>query len=282
MNHSIRIMGLCALVALAATSCQKNEEKLTNTLTADLNQPTSESKTHIGADDYLVWDASDQVIVLDASTWESQMFAATSGGTTHTTFTGSGVIDPSATYYAFYPVNYVTNIVGDQVTMTVPATQTYVEGSFATNTYPMAATNFGSGTEFAFHGLFGVLAIPLIGDCTIGSVELTDAAFNLCGDISTRISTLFSSKSNFTPAPTESSNTSRTITLICEGGLTLTSTPKVIMFALRPIACSQGFTVTFKDLNDNVVYTKTATARFTNTIRPEHILLMPTVDITTP
>ena len=281
MNHSVKIMGLCALMALVATSCQKNEEKLTNTLTAELNQPTCESKTHIGADDYLVWDASDQVIVLDATTWESQMFAATSGGTTHTTFTGNGVIDPSATYYAFYPVSYVSNIVGDRVTMTVPTTQTYVEGSFATNTYPMAATNYGSGTEFAFHGLFGVLAIPLTGDCTIGSVELTDAAYNLCGDISARISTLISSKSNYTPAPTESSNTSRTITLICEGGLTLTSTPKVIMFALRPIACSQGFTVTFKDINDKVVYTKTATARLTNTIYPERITLMPPVDITT-
>ncbi len=280
MSHSVRILGLCALVALAATSCQKNEEKLTNTLTADLNQPTSESKTHIGADDYLVWDASDQVIVLDASTWESQMFAATSGGTTHTTFTGNGVIDPSATYYAFYPVNYVTNIVGDQVTMAVPATQTYVEGSFATNTYPMAATNYGSGTEFTFHGLFGVLAIPLIGNCTIGSVELTDAAFNLCGQTTVDFNEYDLSKSSFV-AP-KSENTSRTITLTCEGGLALTSTPKVIMFALRPLACTYGFTVTFKDLDGEIIATQTAAARYSNAIRPEYILLMPTVDITIP
>ena len=64
MNHSVKIMGLCALMALVATSCQKNEEKLTNTLTADLNQPTSESKTHIGAGDYLV-DAAHAVEVGD-------------------------------------------------------------------------------------------------------------------------------------------------------------------------------------------------------------------------
>lgn len=275
-------MGLCALVALAATSCQKNEEKLTNTFTAELNQPTCEGKTHIGADNYLVWDANDQVIVLNASTWEPQTFAATSGGTTHTTFTSTGMIDPNTTYYAFYPVNYVTGIVGDYVSMTIPATQTYVEGSFATNTYPMAATNNGSGTAFSFRGMFGVLAIPLTGNCTIGSVELTDAAYNLCGNISTRISSLNLSKSNSIPDPAESSNTSRTVTLICEGGLTLTSTPQVIMFALRPLACSQGFTVTFKDIYGEVITSKTAPARMGNVMRPNTIVQMPAVDITNP
>ena len=278
MNHSVKIMGLCALMALVATSCQKNEEKLSNTLTAELNQPTCEDKTHIGADDYLVWDAGDQIMVFDA-TWATQNFTATNGGTTHTTFTGNGVIDPSANYYAFYPVNMITGLSGSIVTITVPATQTYVEGSFATNTYPMAGTNGGSGTAFTFHGLFGVLAIPLTGNCTIGSVELTDAAFNLCGQTTVDFNEYDLSKSSFV-AP-KSENTSRTITLTCEGGLALTSTPKVIMFALRPLACTYGFTVTFKDLNDNVVYTKTATARLTNTIYPERITLMPTVDITT-
>ncbi|MBR3487954.1 MAG: hypothetical protein IKH33_01415 [Bacteroidales bacterium] len=279
MNHSVKIMGLCALMALVATSCQKNEEKLTNTFTAELNQPTCEDKTHIGTDDYLVWDAGDQIMVFDA-TWATQNFTATNGGTTHTTFTGNGVIDPSANYYAFYPVNMITGLSGSIVTITVPATQTYVEGSFATNTYPMAGTNGGSGTAFTFRGLFGVLAIPLTGNCTIGSVELTDAAFNLCGQTTVDLNEYDLSKSSFV-AP-KSENTSRTITLTCEGGLALTSTPKVIMFALRPLACTYGFTVTFKDLDGEIIATQTAAARYSNAIRPEYILLMPTVDITIP
>ena len=251
MNHSIRIIGLCALVALAATSCQKNEEKLTNTLTADLNQPTCESKTHIGADDYLVWDEGDQIVVYDLSGDMATIagtFTATTGGTTHTTFTGDGLINPDADLRAFYPAQMVSGS-GSFSTNTL-TTQTYVEGTFAPNTYPMAATN--NGTSFTFRGLFGVLAIPLIGNCTIGSVVFTDAV-----------------------------TTGNTVTLVCEGGLTLSSTtPKIIRFVLRPLSCIEGFTVTFKDLNDNIIFTKTARANINNAIKPEHILLMPTVEIT--
>ena len=249
-------MGLCALVALAATSCQKNEEKLTNTLTAELTQPTCEGKTHIGADEYLVWDEGDQIVVYDLSGGVSTIvgtFTATTGGTTHTTFTGDGLINPDADLRAFYPAQMVS---GSGSFSTSPlATQTYVEGTFAPNTYPMAATN--NGTSFTFHGLFGVLAIPLIGNCTIGSVVFTDAASNVTAG--------------------------NTVTLVCEGGLTLSSTtPKIIRFVLRPLSCIEGFTVTFKDLNDNVIFTKTAPENRNNMIRPDYILLMPQVNITIP
>ena len=256
MNHSVKIMGLCALMALVATSCQKNEEKLTNTLTADLNQPTSESKTHIGAGDYLVWDEGDQIVIYDLSGDMATIagtFTATTGGTTHTTFTGDGLINPDADLRAFYPAQMVSGS-GSFSTSTLD-TQTYVEGTFAPNTYPMAATN--NGTSFTFHGLFGVLAIPLIGNCTIGSVVFTDAASNV--------------------------TTGNAVTLVCEGGLTLSSTtPKIIRFVLRPGICYSGFTVTFKDLNDNVIFTKTAPANRNNLIRPEYIIQMPTVNITIP
>ena len=278
MNHSLKIMGLCVLVALVATSCQKNEEVLTSTFTAELNQPTCEGKTHLVTGDYLVWDEGDQVAIFDLSEEPAtvQIFTATSGGTTHTTFAGDGAINANTLLYAFYPAGMVS-----ASSFTTIDNQTYVEGSFAPNTYPMACTNGGSGTDFLFQGMFGVLAIPLTGNCTIGSVDLTDADMNLKGTAQISLGASGPIVSDII-SPKSGSKDARTITLTCEGGLTLTSTPKKIMFVVRPGALYNGFTVTFKDLNDEVIAVRTAAANMNNMIRPEYIVLMPTVDISIP
>ena len=280
MKQSVRIMGLCALVALAAASCQKNEVKMTNTLSASLNQPTSEGKTHIAADDYLVWDEGDQIAIYDLTEGASsvQFFTATSSGTTHTTFAGDGTVNANTTLYALYPPGIVNNGASTIVDL---SNQTYVEGTFATNTYPMAATNNGSGTDFLFRGIYGVLAIPLTGNCTIGSVDLTDEYMNLKGTAKISFGASGPIVSDFV-SPKSGSKDSRTITLTCEGGLTLTSTPKTIMFVVRPAALASGFTVTFKDPVGEVLYERVAAPNRNNAIRPEKILLMPTVDITIP
>ena len=275
MKQIMRIMGLCALVAVMATSCEKKEVQMSNTLTAVLNQPTSGDKTQIGDDNYLVWSPNDQILVGD-QTLSTQTFTAMSSGSTHTDFTG-GTIDPTQGYWAFYPVEWVTNVdvETERITFEVPTTQTYVEGSFATNTYPMAGSNGGSGTEFTFQGLFGVLAIPLKGNCTVGSIELTDAAYNLTGSISYLAQTLFESSDS-----KGGKSAGRTITLDCGDGVTLSRfTPTTFMFSLRPIACSRGFTITVKDTEGEVIATRTAASNLNNAIRPEKILWMPVTTI---
>ncbi len=275
MKQIMRIMGLCALVAVVATSCEKKEMQPSNTLTAVLNQPTSGDKTQIGADNYLVWSPNDQILVGD-QTLTTQTFTAMSSGSTHTDFTG-GTIDPNEGYWAFYPVNYVTDVdvVNGLVTFTVPATQTYVEGSFATNTYPMAASNGGSGTVFTFQGLFGVLAIPLTGECTVGSIELTDAALNLTGSVSYNARTLAQGSDS-----KGGKSGGMTITLDCGEGVTLSPTnPTTFMFALRPLVCYGGFTITIKDTEDQVIATRTAEPNNRNAIQPQKILWMPVTDL---
>ena len=275
MKQIMRIIGLCALVAVVATSCEKKEMQPSNTLTAVLNQPTSGDKTQIGADNYLVWSPNDQILVGD-QTLTTQTFTAMSSGSTHTDFTG-GTIDPNEGYWAFYPVNYVTDVdvVNGLVTFTVPATQTYVEGSFATNTYPMAASNGGSGTVFTFQGLFGVLAIPLTGECTVGSIVLEDAMYHLSGQTTLRVSDLLAAEGSKGGKSNE-----RTITLDCGDGVTLSPTnPTTFMFALRPLACYGGFTITIKDTEDQVIATRTASPNYRNAIQPQKILWMPVTDL---
>ena len=275
MKQIMRIMGLCALVVMVATSCEKKEMQPSDTLTAVLNQPTSEDKTQIGDNNYLVWSPNDQILVGD-QTLTTQVFTAMGSGSTHTDFTG-GTIDPTQSYWAFYPVNYVTNVdvENERITFEIPATQTYVEGSFATNTYPMAASNGGSGTEFTFQGLFGVLAIPLKGNCTVGSIELTDSAFNLTGSIIMRARDLIQ-----TSGSKGGKSVVNTITLDCGDGVTLSRfTPTTFMFALRPLACSGGFNITVKDTEGEVIATRSAPRNMRNAIRPEKILWMPVTDL---
>ena len=274
MRQIIRLMGLCALVAFGATSCQKNEMKPTNTISAVLNQPTADGKTQIGASNYLVWSPNDQIMV-GGTTLATQTFTAMSSGSTHTDFTG-GSIDPNEPYWAFYPVNYVTNVDEEngRVTFTVPTTQTYAEGTFATNTYPMAASNRGSGTVFTFQGLFGVLSIPLTGSCTVGSIELTDAMFDLTGETTINVNDMLAAESG-----SGSKSNGRTVTLLCGDGVTLSSSPTVFMFALRPLALANGFTITIKDPTGEVITTRTVPRNMRNAIRPEIILQMPTLDL---
>ena len=274
MKQILRLMGLCALVAFMATSCQKNEMQPASTISAALNQPTADGKTQIGTDNYLVWSPSDQILV-GGTTLETQTFTALGSGTTHTDFTG-GTIDPNEPYWAFYPVEYVTNVdvENERITFTVPTTQTYVEGSFAPNTYPMAGSNRGSGTAFTFQGLFGVLSIPITGSCTVGSIELTDARFNLTGQYTISVYDMLEAED----APGSKEN-GRTITLDCGDGVTLSSDPTVFMFCLRPAALLYGFTITIKDPYGEVIATRTAPRNLRNTIRPEVILQMPTVDL---
>ena len=278
MKRTMRIMGLCALMAFVAASCQKNEGKMTNTLSATLNQPSIEGKTYIGEGDYLLWSEGDQILVFDANC-VSHTFNAVSSGTRHTDFVGDDMIDPNVAYWSFYPVDYVTSLANGEIVYSIPSTQTYVEGSISTNTYPIAASNRGSGTEFTFRGIFGILAIPLTGNCTIGSVEYTDASFNLYGNIHVRIQDIEGLV--YPDDAGTKDGKGKTITLTFgEDGLALTSTPQVIRFVLRPLAGCQGFTITVKDLDGNVIYTRSTTAN--NIIMPEKIRLMPTINITEP
>ena len=257
MKKTLRIMGLCALVTIAATSCQKNEEQFTNSITAELTQPNSDGKTYIGTGNYLMWNSGDQIKVYDA-TGASHLFTTTNHDVVQTTFVSNDQIDPNAAYCAFYPAANSSDLTGGYVYLTLNANQTFANGSFAPNTYPIAAYNGGSGTAFTFHSPCGVLAIPLTGNCTIGSIEITgNRGEALAGQL--RV------------------NPVTTITLTCPGGLTLSSTPQTCVFVTRMGAFTQGFTVVVKGTDNSVITTLTTTNN--NMILPEFIRLMPVVNI---
>ena len=265
MKKTLRLIGLCALVMLAAVSCKKNEEKNV-TFQATLTQPSSDSKTHIDANNNLVWNSGDQIKVYTADNTEASaaVFSTTSNNTMTATF--SGTLTESASYTAFYPAEGVT-VSGSKILMPLNATQTFVDGNMASGAYPMYAT--GTGETFTFHSPAGLLMLKFMGSGTIGSVELTDKnGANLAG--------------NYEVDPANNTCTfvgnATTVTLNCGEGVALNTETETVMYFVLPAGVFDGgFTAVVKNTTGGEMYTLSTTRA--NLIVAEKILEMPTVNV---
>ena len=265
MKKAFRIMGLCALVALAATSCKK-EAQTTSSFKATLTQPTSEAKTHLGSDSYLYWNTDDAIKVFDAQ-GHDYLFTTTENNVTTATFTGTDAIDVNGSYTAFYPAANVEKVSND-ILLTLPATQDYAEGTFGNATYPMAAL-YNATTGFTFGSPCGLLAIPVKGTGNISSIELTSRTSGevLAGQLRYNLSGEYQSLVG----------TETTVTLNC-GNLNLSSTATTFYFVLPAGVFANGFTAVLKN-GTTELYTLEAKQTGVNTIAAQSIKLMPEVEV---
>ena len=277
MKKTVRIIGLCALVLLAAVSCKKNEGGITKTFRATLNSPNCDAKTYLGSDDYLYWNSGDAIKVF-AADFTSAVFTTNDNGVTVANFNGN--IAQSESYYAVYPASRVSDAENGRIVISIPSTQQFVPNGIANNSYYLAARNDGT-PSFDFSGLFGLLAIPMKGNATIGSIELTDAMFNLWGEGTSSIDGA-KGWGDFMMEGSDSRSDLQTLTLdFGAEGYTLSQEPVTAYFVLRPLACAYGFTVVVKDLNGGTLWTKTVPQNLDNCIKPERILLMPAITVNT-
>ena len=262
MKKVIRIMGLCALVALAATSCKKEEQKLTSSFKAELTQPTSDAKTHLSGSD-LHWNSGDAIKVFD-NAGTAYLLSTTDNNVKEATFTGETTLDANESYAAFYPAAGAT-LSGTEVLLGLPAVQTYAEGTFGNATYPMAATN--TGTSFTFHSPCGLLAIPVKGTGNIGTIELTGkASENLAGQL----------RYNLNGEHQGLTNGQATVTLDC-GNIALDATDATTFYFVVPAGVfANGFKAVLKNGTTELYTLETMQD---NTIAAETIKLMPEVTV---
>ena len=262
MKKVIRIMGLCALVALAATSCKKEEHKLASSFKAELTQPTSNAKTHLSGSD-LHWNSGDAIKVFD-NAGTAYLLSTTDNNVKEATFTGETTLDASESYAAFYPAAGAT-LSGTEVLLGLPAVQTYAEGTFGNATYPMAATN--TGTSFTFHSPCGLLAIPVKGTGNIGTIELTGkASENLAGQL----------RYNLNGEHQGLTNGQATVTLDC-GNIALDATNATTFYFVVPAGVfANGFKAVLKNGATELYTLETMQD---NTIAAETIKLMPVVTV---
>ena len=247
MRKTLRTLGLCALAALAIVSCKKNEQTgATMSFEATINQPTSGTRTGINEIDgekWMTWNNGD-VIKVFAEDGTAANFTTTDEGETVANFTGQ--IKDSESYCAFYPADFTSEANGTMVTLTLSANQTFKDGSFSANTYPIAAkSNESDKTKFEFHSPCGLLAIPVKGTGTLGSIELTGKAENdtLAGTYTY----------NMEDMSYQINDPVTTVTLTCEGGLELNDTPAMMYFVLPAGALSGGFSIHLKDTEGNTL-----------------------------
>ena len=184
MKKVVRMLGLCALVALAFTACKKDTEKVS--FTGTITQPTSNVRTHtVGFGHHLVWDAGDQIKVFNAAGTQNMDFALPSEGDFVKTATFNVVGNDAvafvsdlfeAPYYAFYPE---ANLNGERVEMLIPETQFYVpQRSFTAGLYPMVGFN-GNATDgycdnFDFVSDAGFLTVPITCPAVLDGTEITE------------------------------------------------------------------------------------------------------------
>ena len=262
MKKVIRIMGLCALVALAATSCKKEEQKLASSFKAELTQPTSDAKTHLSGSD-LHWNSGDAIKVFD-NAGTAYLLSTTDNNVKEATFTGETTLDASESYAAFYPAAGAT-LSSTEVLLGLPAVQTYAEGTFGNATYPMAATN--TGINFTFHSPCGLLAIPVKGTGNIGTIELTGkASENLAGQL----------RYNLNGEHQGLTNGQATVTLDC-GNIALDATNATTFYFVVPAGVfANGFKAVLKNGTTELYTLETVQD---NTIAAETIKMMPVVTV---
>lgn len=271
MKKTLRMMGLCALAALTLAGCKKNEPAGSVSFKATISQPTTNAKTGVGAVNMLVWNAGDQIKVYkDLNT--SALFTTTDDNTITATF--SGDIAESDTYVAFYPAQNVT-VSGSNYELQLSAQQNGAANTFAPYTYPMYATSDGNG-NFTFDSPCALMAIPLNGNATIGSIELTGSGDEkLAG--------------KYVINPDDMDNPQfvgeqSTVTLsFDESGLPLSAENNtVVYFALPADRLANGFSVVFKDVAGTELLTKTVQAHSQNNTQSKYILMMPEVNVAAP
>jgi hypothetical protein len=270
MKKTLRIMGLCALAALTIVSCKKDDGKAGKvSFQATLTQPTEEGRTHIGTDNWLMWDNNDAIKLFTAD-GTSATFTTHDANVTTATF--SGDIDEADAYCAFYPAAQATGLNTDgKVVLTLANEQQYAEGGFANGTYPMAA--YTTGTTFEFHSPCGLLAIPMKGTATVTSIELTGKLNEpLAGQ-------LLIDPVGFNPTnPTYTLGDYQTkVTLNCGSGVTLdANTAKTFYFVVPKNVFAQGFTAVVKNGGTEITRMETT---HNNIIAAERIRLMPEVTV---
>lgn len=129
------------------------------------------SKTTLSGLDVL-WASGDQIKVYNSGNTSGKLFTLKSEsiGQQEGTFTGS---DPgSAPYYAIYPASDGGTLSGTTLGVTLPSTQSYVAGSFASGSFPAVAA--GSDLDHMdFKNLCGVLRVLLRGSTSVTRIELT-------------------------------------------------------------------------------------------------------------
>ncbi len=289
MKKVVRMLGLCALVALAVTACKKKDTDGKVTFKATITQPTSNSRTFItGGTELggkaLNWKGDEEINLFNKNLTENNnmIFTVLGNDAQYAYFEGSSAflagIGTPGNFIAFYP-NAVKNSQG-KVEMTIPDQQYYAWPFSADGIYPMYGFNTDHNIDFESHA--GVLGLQFMLDPTsplysnsgslleipLQKIVLTGFDNPESGDKDVLTGTMvYDLDGNYTM-----SNTGNSIELI--GGSLLNNASIDFYFVLPEGALANGFTVQLiRDNGTSITYE----GQGGHAIEREHITFMPQI-----
>lgn len=184
---------ILAAIVMGLTGCKK-ENAGTSVEKFRISASAAAVKTSLGSvsgnTQTVLWQAGD-VLYVNGQTSD----ALAEGGSSSATFEFNSAI--SGTLYAAYPASAASNYSEGAATITLPAAQSYVNGSYD----PAAALLLGTGSEgnVELKHMMAYLRItpaPGAEDVTIKSVELNSFGGVICGEFTTDFSTLAPAEGN--------------------------------------------------------------------------------------
>ena len=263
---------LLADTALVFVRCKNSEQDSpaagrqgkTVTIVASLEQPVP-TKTSLTSARQVLWSAGDKIRVYNASNPDGVVFTldAATAGTSKGQFTGE---QPSGSgpFYAVYPAEAGGKLSGSSIAVTLPAHQSYVEGSFGSG----AAVSMAKGESLSnllFKNVLGGVSFSLSGTKSLSGVRLqTKGAEALSGAGTV-------SMSGDSPVLEMNARTSDEGSYLFLDGPAAASASFCLM--LPPGAFEQGFLVEFLDAEGNVMF-RSAKASV-NTVTRSSIVAMP-------
>lgn len=288
MKKVTRILGLCALVALATVSCKKDDNNAPQggkSFRATINQPTDGAKTHIGEwegqPNYLLWNAEDDIMVYTED-GTSATFTTNDANALVATFTGN--IKEADKYVAFYPAANATEVVGNKVTLQLPATQNYAGDNIASGAYPMAAycKDVTSDVDFEFHSPCAVVCLPLKGDVKVTSIELSgNSNEKLAGSLEVTLGVF--DPANPMAGGWRLASSQKTVTLDCGNGVDLDDTDVTnFYFVVATPMILPDFSGGLKFVVNYEGGSETLETSSNNSLYAETILTMPEKEVNKP
>ena len=146
------------------------------------------------------------------------------------------------TFYAVYPYNETNTFSNGALTITLPAKQTYTEGTFGANSNTMIAVNTDKELSYTFSNVCGYVRLKVYGEATITSITFKGNN----EDVITGQALI-----NPTTKTLVMTGSGKSITLGCGKGVKLgTSETEATSFwlAVPPKTFTRGFTVTLTDV----------------------------------
>lgn len=206
-----------------------------------------DTRTYVDSDLHHYWTRDDRVSVFTSTQNEQYKFDGNTGDDTGTISkvgsgqSGSGSQIPSN--YAIYPYNTSTTIsTSGVVSLTLPSSQTYADGTFGQGANTMMAVTRNSEDNYlSFKNLGGYIVLKLYGGGTVKSITISgNDGEKIAGKANINLS--YGSE----PSTVMSGSATEAITLDCGDGVALADSKEnatAFWFAVPPVTFSKGFTI---------------------------------------